>query len=89
MRRSSLQRLHVGQSDRVGGAVRPGSPGSPARDQRTLAREGPRRGRRTLVCPRLGRPARTSSHAAEVVEEQHMGLEKYGKEGRKGRYDKR
>jgi hypothetical protein len=45
-------------------------------DQRTLAREGPRQGKRTLGCPRLGRPVRTSSHAAEVVEDQNIGLEK-------------
>jgi hypothetical protein len=49
-------------------AVRPRSPGSPVRNQRTLAREGPRRGRRPLGCPRLGRLARTSSHIAKVVE---------------------
>jgi hypothetical protein len=45
-------------------------------DQGTLAREGPRQGKRTLGCPTLGRPARTSSHAAEVVEEQNIRLEK-------------
>jgi hypothetical protein len=56
-------------------AFRPGLPGSPARNQRTPVREGPHRDRRTLGCSKLGRPARTSSHVAEVVEEQHMGLE--------------
>jgi hypothetical protein len=75
-RRSFLPHLCVGRSDRVGGAVRPGSPDSPARNQRTPAREGPRRGRRTLGCPRLGRPARTSSHVTEVVEEQNMRSKK-------------
>jgi hypothetical protein len=69
MRKSSLQCLHEGRSDRVGGAVTPGSPASPVRNQRPPAREGPRRGGRTLGCPRFGKPARTSSHAAEVVEE--------------------
>jgi hypothetical protein len=40
------------------------------------AREGPGRGRRTLGCPRLGMLVRTSSCAADVAEEQNMGLEK-------------
>jgi hypothetical protein len=74
--RSSLQDLptgtgQTGVSDRSDRSLE-----NLAVDQRTPAREGPRQGKHTLGCPRLGRSVRTSSHAAEVVEEQHMGLEK-------------
>ena len=48
----------------------------PAKIRRTLAREGPRQGIRTAVCPRLGRPARTPIHAMETRDEQHIELEK-------------
>jgi hypothetical protein len=41
----------------------------PARDQRTSSGRIPS-GRRTQGCPRLGRPARTSSDIAETKEEQ-------------------
>ena len=34
------------------------------------------RGRRTLGCPRLGRPARASSNAMETKEEQHVEVGK-------------
>ena len=50
--------------------------GSPTRIQRTPAREGPRRGRRTLGCPRLGRPARAFSNAIEMKEEHHVEVRK-------------
>ena len=40
--------------------------------QRTPAREGPRRGKSTLGCSRLGRPARASSSAMETKKEQHV-----------------
>ena len=52
--------------------VRPVSPGSPTRIQRTPAREGPLRGMRTKGCPRLGRLARESSNAIESMEEHHI-----------------
>ena len=39
-----------------------------------LAREGPRQGKRTLGCPRVGRPPRTSSNVAETREEQQLGF---------------
>ena len=52
--------------------------GSPTRIQRTPAREGPRRGRRTLGCPMLGRPARVSSNAIETRVELHVEVEKVG-----------
>ena len=47
----------------------------PAKIRRTLAREGPRQGMRTAVCPRLDRPARAPPHAKETRDEQHIGLE--------------
>ena len=50
--------------------------GSPTRIQRTPAWERSRRSRRTLDYPRLGRPARTSSNATEMKEEQHVGIGK-------------
>ena len=56
--------------------VRLVSPGSPTKIQRTLAREGPRQGKRTLGCPRLDRPARASSKAMEMREEQHIEIGK-------------
>jgi hypothetical protein len=72
-RRSSLLLLCAGRSDRLEGAVRPGSP---VRRPMNTRPGGTRQGKRTLGCPRLSRPARTSSHAAEVVEEENMRLEK-------------
>ena len=48
----------------------------PAKICRTLAREGPRQGMRTAVCPRLSRPARAPPHAIETRDEQHIGLKK-------------
>ena len=50
--------------------------GSPTRIQRTPTRVELRRGKRTLGCPRLGRPARAPPHAMEMREEQHIGLKK-------------
>jgi hypothetical protein len=35
-------------------------------------------GRRTQVCPRLGKPVRTSSNIAEMKEEQHGRVGKVG-----------
>ena len=59
--------------------VIPVSPGSLTKIQRTLAREGPRQGKHTLGCSRLGRPARAPPHAMEMRDEQHIGLEEKGK----------
>jgi hypothetical protein len=45
-------------------------------DRRTLAREGPRQGKRTQGCSRVSRPHRTPSDIIEMKEEQQiMGLE--------------
>ena len=71
-----MQRLREIRSDRFSRPVRPVSPGSPTKIQRTLAREGPCQGKRTLCCPRLGRPARVSSNAMEMREEQHIEIGK-------------
>ena len=46
--------------------------------RRTRTREGPRQGRRTLGCSRIGRPPKTPSNVAETKEEQQRGLEKLG-----------
>ena len=59
----------VGRSDRFSRPVRPVLSWSPTKIQRTLAREGPCQGKRTLGCSRLGRPARASSNAMETREE--------------------
>jgi len=48
----------------------------PTKIQGTLALEGPHKGRRTLGSPRLSRPARASSNAMEMREEQHIEVGK-------------
>ena len=65
----SLQRLREIRPDRFSRPVRPVLSWSPTKIQRTLAREGPCQGKRTLGCSRLGRPARASSNAMETREE--------------------
>jgi hypothetical protein len=74
--RSSLLLLCAGRLDRVGGGQTRVAGLTGEKPKNTPAREGPRRGRCTLGCPRLGRSSRTSSHVVDVVEEQHIGLEK-------------
>jgi len=46
------------------------------------------RGRRTLVCPRLGMPARASSNAMETKKKQHVGVGKARVKG-KGKDDEK
>ena len=64
------------QSDRYGGLVRPESSGQPDEDPTNARPGGARRGRRTLGCPRLDRPARTSSNAMKMKEEHHVEIGK-------------
>jgi hypothetical protein len=48
----------------------------PAKIHRMLARVGRHQSMRTVVCPRLGKPARAPPHAMEMRDEQHIRLEK-------------
>ena len=55
--------------------VRSISTSSTTKIQGTLTQERLRQGKRSLGCPRLGRPARAPPHIIETRDEQHIGLE--------------